>query len=298
MAVLAGFNSTQLNDTVLPSGIAKFVVPTPISSPLYQVLAMVVDNSTLGSNVCDIPQWGAFPTVNTTPEGDESVHSNYPTNKTSMTGVMLDTNALITDQIVMDSMVMESQMVNQMVINLRNEIDKQVLGLFDGATNTSDNTGVNLTLALWRQARAAFRAQKPIGTMCFVGSPNQLRDIIEDMAVVAGGTQLGNAGQTIFSSSVIDGYLGPYQGVHIFESANVPEADASNDVGGFVAVTSSGPTSPPSLSGFALGIWQPIQIEDIRAPSRHGLDTTVSARVGFVRAAEYLVRAVISKKAA
>lgn len=298
MAVLAGINSTQINDTILASGIAKFVVPTPMASPLYEVLAMVFDNKDNHSNVVDIPAWDAFPAVAETTEGDESANVNYSTSKKSMTGVMLDTSALITDQVVMDSMVLESQMVGQMVLNLRNTIDSEVLELFKTATNVTDKSDVNLTLAFWRAALAAFRAQKPIGTAVYVGSPNQLRDILDDMANVAGGNQLGAAGQTIFSSSVIDGYRGPYQGVQIFESSNVASNDADNDVGGFTTVVSSGPGAPPSLSGLGLGIWQPIQAEGQRLPKRHGIETTVSARVGFVRTAEYLVRGLISKKAA
>lgn len=298
MAVLAGFNSTTLNDTILASGIAKFIVPTPMASPLYESLAMVLQLSANHSNTVDIPSWDAFPTVATTTEGDESANVNYSTSKKSMTGVMLDTSALITDQVVMDSMLLESQMVGQMVMNLRNTIDVEVLKLFQGATNVTDKSDANLTLAFWRAALASFRAQKPIGTACYVGSGNQLRDIIEDMADVAGGNQLGAAGQTIFSSSVIDGYRGPYQGVQIFESSNVPEADADNDVGGFIAVQGSTAGSPPSMSGFVLGIWQPIQAEGQRLPKRHGIETTVSARVGFKIAAEYLVRGLISKKAA
>lgn len=297
MAVSPGMNSNQINDTILASGIAKFVVPTPMASPLYEVLAMVLDNKDNHSNVVDIPAWDAFPAVAETTEGDESANVNYSTSKKSMTGVMLDTSALITDQVVMDSMLLESQMVGQMVLNLRNTIDAEVLELFKTASNVTDKSDVNLTLAFWRAGLAAFRAQKPIGTAVFVGSPNQLRDILDDMANIGPG-QLGAAGQTIFSSSVIDGYRGPYAGVQIFESSNVASNDADNDIGGWTTVVSSGPGAPPTMSGLGLGIWQPIQAEGQRLPKRHGIETTVSARVGFSRMAEYLVRGLISKKAA
>lgn len=299
MAVQAGINSTQINDTILASGIAQFIVPTPAAAPLYTALCMVHDCRTLGSNVMDIPSWNAFPATEETTEGEEVTSANYPTSKKSITGVMYSTRALITDQAIQDSTLMQSDMVGQLAANISNTLDVEALGLFVTASNASDNSGVNLTVALWQVALAAFKAQKPgAGEIAFVGSNNQIRDLLKDFVTIAGGQQLGNVAQSVFGSMVIDGYRGPYGGAHIFESSNVSEYDASNDAGGFVQVVSSAPGSPPSMSGLSMGLWSPIQAAGLYTPHRHGIDTTVSARCGFQRTAEHLVRAFISKKAA
>lgn len=297
MAVQPGFNSTQINDTILASNIAQFIIPTPQATPLYEVLAMQLDLSGNKSNVVDIPSWDAFPATETTIEGDEVVSVNYSTSKKSLTGIKPSTRALITDQAMQDSMLLESDMVGQMVLNIRQTIDIGVLDLFNTATNVSDNTGVNLTITLWMAALAAFKAQKGQGTMCYVGSHNQIRDILKDLKDSAGGQTLGPAGASIFSSQVIDGYRGEYGGVHFFESGNVASNDADNDVGGFIFVQGT-PGSAPTRSGLVLGVWHGVQAMGLYTPHRHGIDTTVSARVGFQRSAEYLVRGLISKKAA
>ncbi|MCY0990633.1 hypothetical protein OV203_26050 [Nannocystis sp. ILAH1] len=298
MAVQPGFNSTQINDTIHSSGIARFVVPTPAATPLYAVLGMYHNCTSLGSNQLDIPSWGAFPATEETVEGDEVVSVNYNTDKKSIVGVMYSTRALITDQAIMDSTLLQSDMVAQMVRTVENTLDSECLSQFVTATNFSDNSGVNLTVALWQVALAAFRAQKPLGQVCFVGSNNQVRDLLKDFVTIAGGQQLGDAAAAVFGSGAVDGYRGPYAGVQIFESSNVNEFDASNDAGGFVAISGLNAGGPPQMSGLSMAMWEPLKAEGIYFPHRHGYDTTASSRCGFGRTAEYLVRGFYSKKAA
>lgn len=298
MAVQAGVNSTQANDLISSSGIVPFVITAPRATPIYEALAMQLDFSSLGSNVGDIPSWDAAPATEETTEGDEVASVNYSTSKKSVTGVMLSTRALVTDQFVQDSGALGSTAVDEFAANIRNTIDLEVLELFKTATNVSDNTGVNLTIALWMASLALMKGQKPGGTICFVGSNAQLRDIHADMIAGVGASQIAGAGNTIFSSDVQDGYLGTYHGVHIFESSNVAQNDGSNDVGGFLAISAGAPGSSPARSGFALGVWRGLEARGLYTPHRHGVDTTVSARVGFARASERMVRGLISKRAA
>ena len=293
---MAGFNSTTLAETVAASGIARYAIPTPVAQPLFAVLAMQWDLTSNGSNVFDIPSWDAFPATEETTEGAEVAQVNYATSKKTMTGVMISTRSHVTDQIVQDSTLPKSEMVNQMVRNVRNTVDVETLELFKTASNMSDNTGVNLTVLLLAAGLAAFRAQKPIGEVALVLSPNQVRDLITDQVSSTGGVQIGGVGSAMFNSMAVDGYRGPYMGMHLFESSNVAAADGANDVGGFVAV-SPGPSSP-SLSGLSLGVWSPIEAKGLYKPEFHADDVTVSTRCGFVRTAEYLVRGLISKKAA
>lgn len=305
---MAGFNTTQMAGAIAASNISQFIVPTPSSSPIYALLVKQFDCLNNKSATHDVPYWGARPNVATLGEGVLGTTANYDlTGKTSIVAGMLDTTADITDQVIQDSGLMQSDMVAEMFDNLYETIDKEVLELFNGATNTSDHTGVNLTLALWFADRALFRAQKPRGQMVYVGSGNQLRDIQLALVNSAGGQQINGAGNPIFQSGVIDGFLGIYNGVAIVESGNVAESDASNDVGGFLGVMGSmSPATTPGepdsanveFSGFGMGVWQPAQVETSRNSRKHCFEATVSARLGFKRIAEFMIRAVVSKKAA
>ena len=299
MAAQAGINSTTANDAINATQIGvPFIIEGPRATPLYESLAMILDFKNLGSNVGTIPSWDAAPATEETAESDEVVLVNYTTSGKSITGVWVSTRAMITDQFVQDSGALSSGSVDEMAANVRNTIDVEALELFKTASNITDNSNVNMTIALWAAGLALYKAQKPGGIACFIGSPAQLRDINNDLANTAGGQQVATAGLAIFTSNMTDGYLGPYRGVQIFESGNVAAADGSNDVGGFLSIVAGAPGSAPSRSGLAIGMWRPMEAEGVRVPSRHGLDTTVGARVGFARANERMLRGMISKRAA
>lgn len=296
MAALAGMNTTNLAGTIPASAIANFVVPTPAASPLFDALAWQADCSGIKSGTLDVPSWDAFPTVANQTEADEYALTNSTTSKKSFVAVDPGIRHLITDQVIQDSTLMQSQMVLQMAAGVRDHIDKQVLGLFKTASNQSDNTGVNLTLSLLQAALAAFKAQKPQGAICLVLSNNQVRDLMAQLVTSTASPFVQGAGLEVFNAGVVDGYLGKWGGIHIYESSNVSENDGANDVGGFVAVTPGGESA--ALSGLGLAIWHPIQAPGVYVPSRKGYDVTCSARVGYQRVAEHLVRGFISKKAA
>ncbi len=295
MAVQAGINSTTANDVVDPSRHVEFVIAGPRAVPIYESLAMQIDCSNLGSNVASIPSWNAAPATENTTEGDEVASVDYATSAKTATGVMISTRSLITDQWVQDSGALASSGVDEHAANIRNSIDVGVLDLFNTASNVSDNTGVALTLELWLAALAAFKGQLPgMGEVAFVASAGQMRDFYAALIAGAGAAQIMGAGSDIFSRGANAGYLGVYHGVHMFESANVAANDADNDVGGFVALSAGQPGSAPARSGLALAVWRGIESRGLYTPHRHGIDTTTSARVGFSRTAERLVRGLVS----
>jgi len=299
MAAVAGINSTSQNDLITPErpGV-PFAITGPRAVPTYESLCMMLDFKALGSNVGTLPSYDAAPATEVTTEADEVARASYTTSKKSITGTKIATRALVTDQFTMDSGALGSGSVDEMAANVRNSIDVSALALFSSATNVTDNTGVNLTTALWAAGLALFKAQLPGGLLCFVGSPAQLRDINNDLANNAGGAAINGAGLALFSSGMTDGYIAPYRGVHIFESSNVAQADGSNDVGGFLSIVVGAPGAAPTRSGLAIGVWHGVMAEGIRDPSRFGLDVVVSARVGFQRSNERMLRGMISKRAA
>lgn len=297
MAAVDGFTSTSQNDLIAPSRPIPFVIAAPRATPIYDALAWQIDMSQNMSNVGTLPSRDAAPaTSNGVTETDEVARASYTTSGKSITGQMIATRGIVSDQFTMDSGELGSGTVDEMGANVRNTIDVLTLALFATAANMTDNTGVNMTTALWAAGLALFKAQKPGGIMCYIGSPAQNRDIDNDLANNAGGAQIQGAGLEIFTSGMVDGYKGMYRGVAIFESSNVAEADGSNDVGGFLSIV-PGPNGPVR-SGLAIGVWSGVQARGKYEPERFGEDVVVAARVGFSRSVERMVRGMISKRAA
>lgn len=306
MAAQAGFNTTQADAAILASNISTYFVPTAAASLLYPLLAFMPDLRENRSEVYDVPAWGSFPSIANQTEADEYSLVNVAlTAKKSFTAVDPGARQLVTDQALMDMGIAGVQMndspsVQQMIRALRNSLDSSWLGLITSATNTSDSTGTNLTLALYFAALAAFKAQKPLGEICFIGSNAQIRDLILDLNASGGGMQLAGAGGEVFSGNgmKVDGYLGMYGGARIFESSNIPAADASNDSGAFISVQPGAGPAGEMLSPLGLAVWQDIQAEGIRVPSRKGEDVTVTCRVGFQIVTNNWLREFITKRAA
>lgn len=298
MATVVGFNSTSNNDLIAPSGVVQYVISAPRATPIYESLGWILDFSQLRSNVGTLPSRDAAPATEVTTETDEVVRASYTTSGKSITGTMIATAGLVSDQYTMDSGQLGSGTVDEMAANVRDAIDIATLALFATASNLTDNSNVNMTTALWSAGLALFKAQKPGGMLCYVGSPSQMRDIQNDLANNAGGAAINGAGLEIFTSGMTDGYLGRYRGVFVFESSNVAAADGSNDVGGFVSVVAGAPGASPSRSGLAIGVWHGIQAEEDRQAKRFGTDVVVAARVGFSRSNERFLRGMISKRAA
>jgi hypothetical protein len=159
---------------------------------------------------------------------------------------MISTRGLITDQWLTDAGDLASSGVDEMVAE-RPQRDRR-WGSSTSSTpppTPATTPAIALTLALWLAALAAFKAQLPgQQAIAYVGSSGQMRDFHAALIANAGSAQIMGAGNNIFSAEVIDGYLGLYHGIHMFESANVAANDADNDVGGFVALSAGQPGSP------------------------------------------------------
>lgn len=301
MAAVAGHNTDQAGAAILASNISKYIVPTARTNVLYPVLAYMPDLSNNRSEKHDIPQWGTLATPANQVEADEYAFSNIPlTAKRTITAVDPGLRALVTDQVVMDTGMSSSASVNQHIEALRQHIDKMMFDLINSATNITDESGNALTLTSWLDGLAAFKKQKPLGLQCFVGSPDQINDFVKELQASGGSPLIQGAGSEVFAGvgASYDGYRGMYAGVRIFETANVQDADASNDAGAFFTVQPGAGPGGETLSPFAIGVWQGIYAKGVDTPHRKGEDVTVSSRVGWQITTQDWIRAFISKKAA
>lgn len=299
MAALAGANTTTLPETIPTESINGLVLPPAHMIRVYQAIAWQCP-ATGGKHV--FPQLVAAAVTGTQTESDEFTATDIETVAEEISPAMIGKRSFHSDQVDLEgSKLTPQRRAEAMAEEVENRIDKDVLGLFVGATG-SDNSGSNLSLDLFDTALAAFMAVKPNHQrICFVGSTNQIRDLRKAIRNSAGGALVMGAGLEVFNGLPNTGYQGSWQGVEIYRG-NTTQADASNDAGGFVACPPLG-TADAALgvlpgSGLGLAVWRGLTLGAQYFPSRQGTDITVSAYLGAGITADNNVWSFFSKKAA
>lgn len=313
MVALNGFNTSTDNDLVATETINQYVIPEPTYTRVYEAITWIVP--AMPAAAYKWPRWdapSAEPATHT--ESDEFSAANYGTSVESTSGAIVGTYAFASDQLqATSSAAPVAVQIDRMVEKMRDKIDLDVLALFVGATNVSDNSGSNLSLDLWETALAAFMAQKVQGPrFAFVGSSNQIRDFRKAVRAAGGAAMVSQAGLEVFNGLPNAGYIGTYMGIEIYQG-NVTQADGTNDAGGFVSCASAGSWLGANTfdqggqyqagSGLGLAMWRlrgifGISPEAMRTPERQGVKLVASAMYGASVTADHLVRGFFSKKAA
>lgn len=307
MVALPGFNRTSDNDTFQTEMINPLIIPPANFVRVYEAITWMAGVRAGNSHVW--PQLDAVAVTGTHTEADELSATSFPTSQEAVSPSMVAVRAFASDQLqAVGSILGPEQQVFAMAEELRNRIDKDVIAAIGAATNASDNTGANLSLALWDTAVAAFLAQKPgLDRIAFVGSSNQHRDLVTAIRSSGNGGLIFGSGNDVFNGTPRNGYKGMWNGIEIYVG-NTTQADADNDAGGFVACAAPGSwVGPTSLeqggqyqvgSGVGIAMWQNIGVKAQYIPSRLGTDYVVAAMYGAAVTTDSRVRAFISKKAA
>jgi len=299
MAALAGANTTTLTETIPTEMISGLVIPAPNMIRVYQ--AFTWQCPAKGAKFV-WPQFVAAAVTGSQTEADEFTATDLETVAEEVSPAMVGKRSFHSEQVDLEGSILTPQArIDAMSAEVENRIDKDVLGLFVGATG-SDNSGVNLSLDLFDAALAAFMAVKPTHPrLCFVGSTNQIRDLRKAIRNSAGGALIQGAGLAVFNGLPVQGYCGEYQGVEIYQG-NTTQADATNDAGGFVSAPPLG-TSSPALgilpgAGLGVAVWRGLAIGAQPIAARVGVDYVVSTYYGAKITADNNVWGFISKKAA
>lgn len=297
MATIAGANTTTLTETIPTESISGLVLPAPNLIRVYQ--AFTWQAPARGAKMV-FPQIVAAAVTGTQTETDEFTATDLETVKEEISPAMVGKYSFHSEQVDLEGSVLTPQArVDAMANEVENRIDKDVLGLFVGATG-SDNSGVNLSLDLFDAALAAFHAVKPQHPrICFVGSTNQIRDLKKAIRNSAGGSLTTGAGLAVFNGLPVQGYLGEWAGCEIYQG-NTTQADGTNDAGGFVSAPPLGTTSPMGIlpgAGLGVAVWRGLKIGAQEIPSRVGMAITVSTYYGAGITADNNVWSFFSKKA-
>lgn len=299
MVAINGFSTTSIAETIPSESINSLVIPPANHIRIYEQLTWI---SPASGKKHVWPQLDPEAVSGAQTEGDEFPDTEFTTSAEEVSMSTVGLFSLHTDQVDVQGTSLTPEMrVAAMAEEVRNRMDKDVLALFGGAANSTDNSNVNLSLSLWEIALAAFLAQKPNQPrIAFVGSTNQWRDLISAIRTSGTGGFVEGAGLDLFEGTARQGFKGMYNGVEVYVG-NTTQADASNDSCGFVACPALGSSvngQMHAFSGLGLALWRPLQVEAQRYGRNLGTGYTVSVMYGAQITADNNVREVIFKKAA
>lgn len=299
MATIAGINTTSVTETIPTESINPMLIPAPNFLRVYEQITWQVPVS---GKKHVWPQWDTVAVTGTQTETDELTPTSMTTNKEEIAPGMVGLYAFRSDQTSLEgSSVTPEAQIAKMADETENRIDKDVLALFVVSPNQADNTGDNLDLDNFDAALAQFYAQKPTQQrIAFVGSVNQIRDLRKAIRQSGNGGLVMGAGLSVFNGLPLQGKVGEWQGVEIYQG-NVTQADASNDNGGFCACAPLGSSGPAGImpgSGLGLAVWEGLKAEVQREITRKGDKYVVSSMYGAAITADCNVLGFISKKAA
>ncbi len=137
------------------------------------------------------------------------------------------------------------------------QFDQDVLSNITSAANTSNFSGLDLTIERWGVALAALRANNGPGQIVAVLHEQGFSDLLASLR--ASGSGYGHAQGAAMGgllNAQAKGVHPPLEGIPIFVSTEVPQFDANNWSNAFVRRGMGA-----ANSGLAYGVWKPITFE-------------------------------------
>lgn len=299
MAALAGVTPTTVTETVPSESINGLMIPPAEAPDVWEAVCHVVPNAT-GAVYRWVREVGAALTGSKT-VNDEFTDHDFETLGAEATPATVGDYHLYADEVEVSGSRLSKQVVLASIDRrLRKRIQKDAFALFSGATNHSNYTGLAFTVERFVLSNMAFAAQNPTNARtAFVGSAGQLAQIVSNMVNLAGGGLVMNTGADVFTSRKVRGFLGEFNGAEIYRS-EVPAADASNDVGGFISCTEIGQVIEGEWQpgcGIGVAFWWAPRPASQRVEERTGEKLVVSARYGVAITAPHNVRKVTTLNA-
>lgn len=257
--------------------IEKIVLDPNRPASVHQLIAWVRDASKGQSEVYQFPKWGKVDMpagVKTEGTGAFTITEQTSTAATATAGVV-GIGIELTDEAAQDAM---KSLADMMVLNRARgaeRLTKDGVGLFTSATNTTAVGNAAFTLTQWGIAKAAFKAQNPVGArFAYVGSNASIRDLEADMRTT-GASIISNPlyvnGQLINNPG--QGFKGFFEGIEIYETGLCPDNDADTISSAFLVAGDRG--------AIGLAVWWPWRDEIRRNPENATDELFTSARYGY-----------------
>lgn len=293
MAAVNGLNTTSMNDLVHTEGIAPVILQANEHRRVFQLIGWVLDASETGANVLRIPGYDSIdvPSGTKTETDEQGTYTDFTTSKAEVTAGVVIVRSLLSDELEQDGKIDPNAGLARQMVAMSKRMDKDLLALHTSATNTSDSTGVTLTLDLWDAAKTAYMAQLPVvgptGFHAWVAAPSQVGHLQTAIRTAGGGSLSAGAGLGVFNGQPMVEYQGRYNGIEIFQG-NVPQNDASNWSSAFLCAGPEG--------ALAMGVWWAARGTAVRVEERTGAQLVTTSRFGVTISRQANIREFISKK--
>lgn len=293
MAVIAGINTTTGADIIATEKINPELIQPPSIVRCYEGFTWQADAK--GAATHRFVSIDDAAVTGTKTESDELTATDFGSAAAAASPGVVGRRYFVTDEGTIDITITDAMVLaaNDQTEKVRNRVDKDVLAVAAGATNTSNFTGEELTLDNFATARAAFDAQNPnLARAVMVVGSGQIAHLRKAIRNSGNGGLVVGAGLDVFAGRINAAYQGDWEGVE-FWKGNVADANVS-DASAFLVSCDA----PGMKSGLALAVWWGVRSEAQRIAARAGVDVVTTARYGTVITAQFLVREIITKKAA
>jgi len=205
------------------------VVVTPALLDFYDI-------SGDASKAVKIPKADKF-TAAAVAEGTELANTALTSTSVTLTASEIGIMATITDVLeVSDIPAAHGARLRQLGRAIGDKLDVDICALFDGFSTAVGATGVNITLANLLDAIYNLEVNDAAGLGSLVGvlHPRQTADLRTELESDAAVIYSGKSDSSI--SKAMAGYFGSWFGIDIFQSTNVPTANAAADRAGGIFV--------------------------------------------------------------
>lgn len=223
------------------------------------------------SNAVKIPKADKF-TAAAVAEGTELINTALTTTSVTITASEIGIQATVTDVLeVSDIPAAHGARLRQLGRALADKMDVDITALLSGFSSSVGSTTVDITLANLLEAIYTLEAADAasLGPLVAVLHPRQTADLRTELEADAASIYTSESQSGLSKANA--GYFGSWFGIDIFQSTNVPTANAGADRAGGVFVRN-----------YALGMvkkWD-ARIETLRWPSIRGFVLVATAMYG------------------
>ncbi len=188
------------------------------------------------SNTVKIPKADKF-TAAAVAEGTELTNTALTSASVTITASEIGIQATITDVLELsDIPAAHGARLKQLGRALGDKMDVDICALFDGFSTAVGATTVDITLANLLDAiyNLEVNDAASLGSLVGVLHPRQTADLRTELEADAASLYVGKSDANI--SKAMNGYFGSWFGIDIFQSTNVPTANAGADRAGGIFV--------------------------------------------------------------
>ena len=229
--------TTTYNDVSYSAIITDDVYDALMAAVVTPPLLDQFDIMGSASNTVQVPKADKFTAADLT-EGVEVANTALTTASITITAAEIGIQATVTDVLeVSDIPAAHGARLRQLGRALGDKMDVDITALFSGFSSTVGSTTVNITLANLLEGIYTLEAADAasLGPLVAVLHPRQTADLRTELEADAASIYTSESDSALSKANA--GYFGSWFGIDIFQSTNVPTANAAADYAGglFVA---------------------------------------------------------------